>query len=171
MARPLIFWVEDNPNDVLLLRQALAEARMDVEIIVPDNAVAAFRFMEGKGSFRHAKPVPDLILIDINLPVIKGTVVLEEAHRHPPWKSVPIVVLTSSSNEKELQGCRKLGAVACITKPATFDGYRAVAERLRQYLPRSGGHTTIVPTNDSPDDRPTSDLFPVPRLHLSGPRR
>jgi CheY-like chemotaxis protein len=168
MARPLIFWVEDNPNDVLLLRQALAEARMDVEIVVPDNAVAAFRFMEGKGSFRHAKPIPDLILIDINLPVIKGTVVLEEIQKHSPWKSVSIVVLTSSRNERELQGCRDRGAVACITKPATFDGYQAVAERLRQYLPRSGGHTTIGPIKDpDPDDRSPSDLYRVPSPLLS----
>jgi CheY-like chemotaxis protein len=137
--KPCILWVEDNASDVLLVRNAVDELRFDVELVVAANALDAFKYMDARAPFVLQREPPDLILVDINLPGIKGMAVLDELRRHRDWRRVPCVVLTSSSNPKELLACRDLGAIACITKPATFEGYLEVIPRLRIYLPSAGG--------------------------------
>jgi two-component system, response regulator len=135
--KPCILWVEDNASDVLLVRDAVNELGFDVELVVAANALEAFKYMEAREPFVLRREPPDLILVDINLPGIKGMAVIDELRRHRDWQRVPCVVLTSSSNPKELQACRDLGAIACITKPSTFEGYLEVIPRLRIYLPRA----------------------------------
>jgi two-component system, chemotaxis family, response regulator Rcp1 len=136
LRRPVVLWVEDNPNDVLLLRQALTEARIEVDLIVSENAVLAFQYMMEREPYASAPRPPDLILIDLNLPVMRGTVVLIELRQHLPWRNAPMVVLSSTANPKELQECMGLGASECITKPGNLDGYAMIVDRLRRYLPR-----------------------------------
>ncbi len=140
--RPCILWVEDNASDVLLVQQAMREADLDADLIVASNAVAAFQHMDARHPNVLKRNPPDLILVDINLPGINGMVVLNEIRKHRDWKKSPTVVLTSSSNPKELQACREIGAIECITKPATFEGYIQVISQLRRHLPQSGGHPT-----------------------------
>jgi len=135
MPVPLILWVEDNPLDVDMVQQAFVESGLMVEFILPDNAVLAFHYMASRPPFERARRPPDLILLDLNLPVMSGMVVLREARSHPPWHAIPIVVFTSSANSAELNTCLRQGASECITKPSTFDGFLAVVERLRAYLP------------------------------------
>lgn len=134
---PVVLWVEDNPDDVVLMRQAFADAGLVAEMVVSENAVLAFRYMEEREPFTSA-PRPALIIVDLNLPVMRGTVVLTELRRHQSWRHVPIVVLTSSENVKELQDCVDMGATECITKPRSFEGYLSIVERLRRHLPRGG---------------------------------
>jgi CheY-like chemotaxis protein len=169
MGRPLILWVEDNADDVLLLRQAFAEEGLDVEFIVPANAVQAFHYLLGREPYRASRRPPDLILVDLNLPVIPGTSVLQEIKKHGSWKGIPTVVFTSSTNPRELVECRSLGAIDCVTKPSSFDGYRATVRVLRRYLPSSGGHPTSSGATplDPSDPAPGSDRIDMRRItHL-----
>ncbi len=165
--RPCILWVEDNDSDVILVRQALAEAGLDVDLVVAANAVLAFQHMDARHPEVLKRNPPDLLLVDINLPGINGMVVLDEIRRHRDWKNSPTVVLTSSNNAKELQACRELGAIECITKPATFDGYLAVIAQIRRFLPMSGGHPTD-PKGQNPSDA-TGDRAPGERAASARP--
>jgi hypothetical protein len=69
------------------------------------------------------------------------------------------VVLTSSANPKELASCIKLGANECITKPHAYDGYLEVVQRLRRYLPQSGGHSQADSKPENPIGDPPSSFF------------
>lgn len=133
MRMPIIFWVEDSHEDVQLMQQALTEAGVCAQLILADNAVLAFRYFQGRDPYGRDPRVPDLILIDLNLPIMSGKVVLDELRETPRLRHVPAVILTTSGNEFELERCRELGAIECITKPT--DGYASVVERLRHYLP------------------------------------
>jgi CheY-like chemotaxis protein len=164
MSKPVIFWVEDNPNDVLLLRGAFAEAGVDVEIVLAEHALAAFRYFDLREPYREAPAPPDLVIIDINLPAISGRTILNEVRRHRLLKYVPVVVLTSSSHPGELRACLESGATECITKPSGLNGYAEVVDRLRKYLPLSGANPAIgsaEPDPTGPPDAPSSKLLRV----------
>jgi CheY-like chemotaxis protein len=157
MSKPLILWVEDNPHDVDLVRRAFDECKFAVDFIVPDNAVLAFHYMASREPFRFSRRPPDLILIDINLPVMSGLQVLKEIRQYPPWKHIPTVVFTSSQDPKELQQCIDAGAIECITKPPTFSGYLDVTKRMRKYLPHAGEPiSTNLPPNQPIDSSMSS---------------
>src|SRR5882724_5331140 len=98
-----ILLVEDNPNDVLLLRHAFSDADLNVGFIVAESALAAFRYIDASPPYVNAPRPPDLILLDLNLPAMKGTVVLPELKRPRYLRDVPTVVLTSSHNAQELR--------------------------------------------------------------------
>jgi CheY-like chemotaxis protein len=159
MTKPLILWVEDNPHDVDLVRRAFEEAGVAVDFIVPNNAVLAFHYMASREPFRFSRRPPDLILLDINLPVLSGIQVLQEVRQYPPWEHIPIVVFTSSHNPKEHQTCISAGAAECITKPPTFSGYLEAIQRLRKYLPHSG----VGPAVGSPPKQPTNPVSSTSR--------
>jgi CheY-like chemotaxis protein len=145
---PIVLWVEDNANDVVVMRQAFADAGIEVELVVAENAVLAFRYMEEREPYLSAPRPPALVLLDLNLPAMSGMVVLQELHKHVAWRNTPLVVLTSTASAKEFQECLGLGASECITKPSGYDGYAQVVDRLRRYLPRIGRNRVQTGTAD-----------------------
>jgi CheY-like chemotaxis protein len=90
--------------------------------------------MRQQEPYRLSRHPPDLILVDLSLPVVPGEDVVREVRRYPPWIDVPVVVLTSSADPDELSRCLALGATECVTKPATFDGYVDIAMRLQRHI-------------------------------------
>lgn len=157
MTRPhaVLLWVEDNPNDVLLMRHALAEAGVRADFVLSENAVLAYRYMYERPPYTTAPRPPDLILVDLHLPVIRGPAVIKELRSHLEWRNTPVVVLTSSSNPRELQECLDLGATACLTKPEGLAGWGGVVEQLRKYLPLAGRRPELArPESADPDAVP-----------------
>ncbi len=155
---PSILWVEDNPLDVELLRTAFCEIGLAaVQFVIAQNAIEAFRYIDRQSPFERAAIPPDLILVDLNLPAIRGATVLREFRRH--LQRTPTLVLTSSENGAELTWCRLNGAIECITKPRDIAGYIALARTLKAYLPLSGGFDIVNDGNDLPDDEPPSTSF------------
>lgn len=128
--RPRVLIVEDNPGDIHLIKEAFQEARLEAEILVAENAVQAFTYMR---DLPEAE-APNLVLIDLNLPIIKGPTVLREVREHRPWKRSRAVVLSSSSAEQEISTCLKLGADEYVVKPTAFEDYVALAQYLRRHF-------------------------------------
>jgi CheY-like chemotaxis protein len=152
-----ILWVEDNLLDVELLRTAFQEIGIGTaRFVVASNAIEAFRYIDRQSPFERTPIPPDLILVDLNLPAIRGTSVLREFRRHLP--RVPTVVLTSSEDRAELAWCRMNGATECLTKPRVIAGYEALARALLTYLPRSGGFAASG-GGDLPGDEPPSSAY------------
>ena len=128
-----VLLVEDNPGDADLVRLALSECRAEVSVVVADNAVRAFEYLKGQPPYGSNRP-PDLILLDLALPVIHGHKVLDVIKHNEAWRRIPVLVLSSSAASRDRILCERLGACAFIAKPIDWPGYLALADRLRQML-------------------------------------
>ena len=131
--RPVdILLVEDNPGDVRLTKEALRDAKVLNEIYVARDGVEAMEFMYHKGSFAKA-PVPDLILLDLNLPRKDGREVLAEIKKDPKLKHIPIVVLTTSKADEDIIKTYNLHANAYITKPVDLNRFVEIMHALEEF--------------------------------------
>ena len=115
-----ILLVEDNPDDIALLQIAFAEIGISVKMDRVRNGQRALDFLQRKPPYESA-PTPDLILLDINMPVKNGFDFLDDVNGHGEFRSIPVVVLTSSSRDEDREAAIGKGAAAYITKPMDFD--------------------------------------------------
>ncbi len=130
-----ILLVEDNPNDELLTLRALSKNNFSNNIhIVRDGEEALdFIFCKGKYKDRKMKDIPKVILLDIKLPKIDGIEVLKQIKEDERTKIIPIVILTSSKEEKDIIKSYKLGANSYIVKPVNFTNFVETISTLSYY--------------------------------------
>ncbi|MFG0330338.1 MAG: response regulator [Phycisphaerales bacterium] len=132
-ARPVeILLVEDNPGDVRLTREALLDAKVVNNLNVVSDGEKAIQFLLQENGYGGA-PVPDLILLDLNLPRKGGREVLEEIKSHEQLRAIPIVVLTTSTNDEDVLSAYQLHANCYITKPVDFDQFLRVIRQLENF--------------------------------------
>ena len=132
-ARPVdILLVEDNPGDVRLTKEALKDAKVLNEIFVARDGVEAMEFLHRKGSFSKV-PLPDLILLDLNLPKKDGREVLAEIKNDPILKHIPVVVLTTSKADEDIVKTYNLHANAYITKPVDLNRFVEIIHALEEF--------------------------------------
>ena len=131
--RPVdILLVEDNPGDVRLTKEALKDAKVLNEIYVARDGVEAMQFMHREGSFANV-PVPDLVLLDLNLPRKDGREVLAEIKKDPKLKHIPVVVLTTSKADEDIVKTYNLHANAYITKPVDLNRFVEIMHALEEF--------------------------------------
>lgn len=124
--------VEDNPADMRLVREALGERAVAVELHWVADGSAALDFLQRRGAHVDA-PVPDLVLLDLNLPGIGGQEVLVEIKRDPALASIPVVVLTSSAARHDVLDAYAAHANAYQLKPADYDDYLSLIGQIEAY--------------------------------------
>jgi chemotaxis family two-component system response regulator Rcp1 len=129
---PCIFLAEDNPGDVDLLRVALEEHSVDCELLVAADGEKALRFLEDIGA--GTLGCPALAILDLNLPKKTGREVLQRMRENPAWKSVPVVILSSSDSEKDRAETAELGASRYIRKPSSLDAFVQIGGVLKNLL-------------------------------------
>ncbi len=127
-----ILLVEDNPGDVRLTKEALKDAKVLNEIYVARDGVEAMQFVHREGSFANA-PMPDLILLDLNLPRKDGREVLAEIKKDPKLQHIPVVVLTTSKADEDIIKTYNLHANAYITKPVDLNRFVEIMHALEQF--------------------------------------
>lgn len=138
-----ILLVEDNEGDVDLTREALAEAKVSNHLHVAEDGLAALRFLRREEPHGSA-PRPDLILLDLNLPLMDGREVLAEIKSDPQLRKIPVVVLTTSQAEEDIVRSYDLHANCYITKPVDFGQFMKVVRSVHDFwvtvvkLPPSG---------------------------------
>lgn len=125
-----ILLVEDNPMDLELTLHALASRKLTNPIQVARDGEEALANM---GQWEKGNPIPVLILLDLKLPKIPGLEVLETIKSHPTYKTIPVVVLTTSSENSDIEKAYKLGANSYIVKPVDFDKFMEVAHHIELY--------------------------------------
>ena len=131
--RPVdILLVEDNPGDVRLTKEALKDAKVLNEIYVARDGVEAMQFVHREGSFANA-PMPDLILLDLNLPRKDGREVLAEIKKDPKLQHIPVVVLTTSKADEDIIKTYNLHANAYITKPVDLNRFVEIMHALEEF--------------------------------------
>lgn len=127
-----ILLVEDNPADAELTRLAMDDVKMINSLHIVSDGIAAMDFLHRRGAFGNA-PRPDLILLDLNLPRKDGREVLGEIKAHEELKTIPIVILTSSSAEEDILRTYKLHANAYISKPVDLDQFIRVVRSIEEF--------------------------------------
>ena len=131
--RPIdILLVEDNPGDVRLTREGLKESKVLNTLHVVEDGVRALAFLRREGEYA-GKPRPDLILLDLNLPKKDGREVLEEIKSDASLRRIPVVVLTTSTSQEDVQKTYDLHANSYVTKPADLEQFIQVVKSLDDF--------------------------------------
>ena len=132
-SRPIeILLVEDSPGDVRLTQEALKEAKVRNNLTVARDGQEAMELLNGSGA-ADSIPRPDLVLLDLNLPRKTGREVLEEVKGDPALRRIPVVILTTSQEERDVLGSYDLHANAYITKPVDLDQFIAVVVSIQDF--------------------------------------
>jgi two-component system response regulator len=111
-----ILLVEDNPGDARLAREVLTENHVKHNLYHVEDGLQALDFLHNNGIY-HSSPRPDLILLDLNLPKINGHQVLSEIKSDEALKKIPVVILSISRSEKDIERSYELNANCYVTKP------------------------------------------------------
>lgn len=123
MVNPIhILLVEDNEGDIFLTREALEDGKIVNKLTVLKDGKEAIDFLEKKGKY-EAESGPDLILLDVNLPKKSGHEVLKFIKHHDSFRQIPVIMLTTSSSERDIIDSYKNYANCYITKPVDADEF------------------------------------------------
>jgi len=130
-----ILLVEDNQDDLDLALHALRRENLADKILVVRDGEEAldFLFCRGKFAGRSVDQAPKLVLLDLKLPKVDGMEVLKQSKSDPRLKSIPVVIMTSSKEERDLVASYNLGANSYIQKPVDFDRFREIVKSAGLY--------------------------------------
>jgi CheY-like chemotaxis protein len=130
-----ILLVEDNSDDVTLTERALKKAHISNKLVVAKDGAEAldYLFSTGNRADKDLNTTPDIILLDINLPKIDGLEVLKRIRTGNSTKLLPVVILTSSKEDKDLINAYALGANSYIRKPVNFTQFVEAIQQLSLY--------------------------------------
>ena len=135
MRRKLILLVEDNPDDEALAIRALKKSNLANDIAVARDGVEAleFLFCEGKYSDRDPHDAPVVVLLDLKLPKVDGLEVLKQVKSDDRTRRLPVVIMTSSSEEQDIVNSYDFGANSYIRKPVDFNQFTEAVAQLGLY--------------------------------------
>jgi CheY-like chemotaxis protein len=122
--------IDDDEDDRFFMEQAFKTDSPATQLYLAPGGQQALDLL---GS---AHPLPDVVILDLNMPGLNGFEVLERLKQSAQHRHIPVVILTTSDSSDDQERCRQLGATEFITKPTTYDGLSDVARRIRLSLPK-----------------------------------
>ena len=133
-AQPVtILLIEDDPGHARLIEKNVRRAGVSNQIVhVLDGTSALARLADAKGENLSGRPL--LVLLDLNLPDMSGTDILRRIKEDPALKSTPVIILTTTDDQGEIQRCYELGCNVYITKPVDYDGFSTAIRQLGLFL-------------------------------------
>lgn len=127
-----ILLVEDNPDDLHIALHALRKAGLSDKVVhVARDGAEALSFMFGAAA--GERPKPRVILLDLKLPKVDGIEVLRRLKRDPHTQTIPVVVMTSSNEPRDLETCYSLGVNSYIVKPVNFEHFISTMAEIEKY--------------------------------------
>lgn len=130
-----ILMADDDEDDCMLANEALTESNLQhqLDIVKDGEELMDYLYQRGKYANPNNLPLPGLILLDLNMPKKDGREALREIKTNPTFKHIPVVILTTSKAQEDIQLCYDLGANSFIIKPVTFASLVKVMETIGQY--------------------------------------
>ena len=130
-----ILMADDDPDDRLLVQDAFDEIRLANPLAFVEDGIELLDYLHQRGNYAHlaGTPLPGLILLDLNMPKKDGRETLREIKQDPALRTIPIVVLTTSSAEEDILRTYDLGSNSFIVKPVTFDKLVEIIRKVTQY--------------------------------------
>jgi two-component system response regulator len=130
-----ILMVEDNPYDIELTLRALKKRGLANQLFVVKDGVEALDFLFGRGNYaeRDVSLTPKVVLLDLKLPKLSGLEVLQAIKSDPRTQAIPVVMVTSSADDPNIQAAAALGANSYVVKPVEFGAFQAVMSDLGFY--------------------------------------
>jgi len=129
----VILLAEDREDDILLIRQAFARAHIPNPLFVVKDGEEALEYLLGEGAGLASRALPNVVLLDLNLPKIDGLEVLQRLRADQRTRRLPVVVLTSSNEESDILSSYDLGANSFVRKPVDFAQFAVAAQQLGLY--------------------------------------
>ena len=147
----LILIADDDPDDQLLIREAFEERCKNCQLCFVSNGVELMTLLKGESAQELPErcPVPDLILLDLNMPLKDGRQALTEIRSDPALRQLPTVILTTSKNDEDVNFCQSRGANDYIVKPNSYSELLAIVESLKTYWENNNREPT--PESDNND--------------------
>jgi two-component system, response regulator len=130
-----ILLVEDNPDEEVLTLQALTKSELPNRIVVVRDGSEALDWLFGSGQYtaRHSPLLPQIVLLDLKLPKVDGLEVLRQIRANPQTHLLPVIIFSSSEEEKDLINSYSQGANSYIRKPVDFDQFVSTIQQLSFY--------------------------------------
>ena len=130
-----ILIVEDDAGHARLIEKNLKRAKISNRITRVENGQEALDFLLSEGAFEGIeRPSPLLVLLDLNMPVLDGYQVLERMKANPDTKKIPVVVLTTTDDAREVERCYQLGCSVYITKPVDYESFCEAIQKLGLFM-------------------------------------
>ncbi|WP_162416095.1 response regulator [Cyclobacterium roseum] len=127
-----ILLVEDNEGDILLTLDAFEESRLNTKVSVARNGQEALDFLKKRANFSDVQR-PDLVLLDINIPIFNGFEVLEVIKKDESLKKIPVIMLTTSSNQKDIERAYKNHCNSYVQKPLEMDDFMNAILKIEEF--------------------------------------
>jgi CheY-like chemotaxis protein len=127
-----ILLVEDNEGDILLTLEAFEESKVITEINVVKNGMEALDFLFKREAYKDAKR-PDIILLDINIPIFNGHEVLQQIKADDELKKIPVIILTTSSNQKDIDQAYARYCNSYVKKPLAMDDFIDAILKIEEF--------------------------------------
>lgn len=128
----VVLMIEDNPVDILLIKEALSYNKILNDLHVMENGLEAMSFLSQQGQHAQA-PRPDMILLDLNLPGMNGDEILNKIKNDVKLQAIPVIIFSSSDTNKDINTAYYNYANCYIKKPADFDGYTKVVRGIYDF--------------------------------------
>ncbi len=130
----VIMIADDDPDDRLLAKEAFLENHLENQLYFTEDGEDLMDYLHRRNQYKgKTHPLPDLILLDLNMPKKDGREVLTEIKSDPQLKRIPVVVLTTSKSEEDIVRTYDLGVNSFITKPVTFEALVEVVKNMGNY--------------------------------------
>ncbi len=132
MGKLNVFLIEDNEGDILLISEALKELKIPIDLSTVRDGHDAVEYLKNCCN-GHGESIPDLVLLDINLPKMNGHEVLYFIKNNQELKSIPVIMLTTSSSNQDIRQAYQNHANCYITKPSGANNYQEIIEKIEDF--------------------------------------
>lgn len=130
-----ILIVEDDPEDRMLAEDAMNDSKPTFPVRFLEDGEQLLAYLQHKGKYQEedSNPLPGVIVMDLNMPRLDGREALAQIKAHPVFKTIPVIILTTSNNSKDIENCYSLGANSFITKPRNYRELVKIMEMIKNY--------------------------------------
>jgi CheY-like chemotaxis protein len=127
--------VDDDEDDCFLVEAALKDACIHCTFRCVNDGLEIMDYLQRNGHFHDPEvaPLPDIILLDLNMPKMDGRQVLKLLKKDPRFRAIPVIILTTSRSDEDVKACYDLGANSYITKQSSFDGLISTMKTVTEY--------------------------------------